>query len=199
MRTTKQMSVTLPHGMADMVRAKVASGEYASESEARTARACVRSARVTGRSIRGCGIRSHPRFRPTAGRSGDFSSADSGSSGPGRRQCARSEPHRPVSGSPGCPAAGGSLPPHRRSRIHLRRLRVCRCHRGALRGVVVFPLRGTTEALGLSSRAAHDQLHKKRAVTAIRVDDVASRVDILGVFYGGQDYETLLSAPEDAN
>ncbi len=33
MRTTRQMSVTLPHGMADMVRAKVTSGEYASESE----------------------------------------------------------------------------------------------------------------------------------------------------------------------
>ncbi len=33
MRTTKQMSVTLPHEMADLVRAKVASGEYASESE----------------------------------------------------------------------------------------------------------------------------------------------------------------------
>lgn len=33
MRTTKQMSVTLPHEMADMVRAKVVSGEYASESE----------------------------------------------------------------------------------------------------------------------------------------------------------------------
>lgn len=33
MRTTKQLSVTLPHEMADMVRAKVTSGEYASESE----------------------------------------------------------------------------------------------------------------------------------------------------------------------
>lgn len=33
MRTTKQMSVTLPHEMADMVRARVVSGEYASESE----------------------------------------------------------------------------------------------------------------------------------------------------------------------
>ena len=33
MRTTKQMSVTLPLEMADMVRARVASGEYASESE----------------------------------------------------------------------------------------------------------------------------------------------------------------------
>lgn len=33
MRTTKQMSVTLPHKMADMVRAKVVSGESVSESE----------------------------------------------------------------------------------------------------------------------------------------------------------------------
>lgn len=33
MRTTRQMSVTLPHEMADMVRSKVTSGEYASESE----------------------------------------------------------------------------------------------------------------------------------------------------------------------
>ena len=33
MRTTRQMSVTLPLEMADLVRARVASGEYASESE----------------------------------------------------------------------------------------------------------------------------------------------------------------------
>ena len=33
MRTTKQMSITVPLEMADMVRAKVDSGEYASESE----------------------------------------------------------------------------------------------------------------------------------------------------------------------
>nr|WP_274519191.1 type II toxin-antitoxin system ParD family antitoxin [Inquilinus limosus] len=32
-RTTQQSSVTLPNEMAEMVRAKVASGEYASESE----------------------------------------------------------------------------------------------------------------------------------------------------------------------
>ena len=32
-RSTKQMSVTLPHEMAEAVRAKVATGEYASESE----------------------------------------------------------------------------------------------------------------------------------------------------------------------
>jgi putative addiction module CopG family antidote len=33
MRTTKQLSITLPHEMAEMVRTKVESGEYASESE----------------------------------------------------------------------------------------------------------------------------------------------------------------------
>jgi len=33
MRTTRQMSITLPHAMADMVRKKVESGEYGSESE----------------------------------------------------------------------------------------------------------------------------------------------------------------------
>ncbi|KKB13671.1 CopG family transcriptional regulator [Devosia geojensis] len=33
MRTTRQMSITLPSDMADMVKAKVRAGEYASESE----------------------------------------------------------------------------------------------------------------------------------------------------------------------
>jgi antitoxin ParD1/3/4 len=33
MRSTQQFSVTLPHEMAELVRKKVESGEYASESE----------------------------------------------------------------------------------------------------------------------------------------------------------------------
>ena len=33
MRTTQQMSITLPNDMADVVKTKVHSGEYASESE----------------------------------------------------------------------------------------------------------------------------------------------------------------------
>jgi putative addiction module CopG family antidote len=33
MRTTQQFSITLPHEMAEMVRTKVKSGEYATESE----------------------------------------------------------------------------------------------------------------------------------------------------------------------
>ncbi|MGA9127369.1 MAG: type II toxin-antitoxin system ParD family antitoxin [Terracidiphilus sp.] len=33
MRSTQQLSITLPHEMAEMVRIRVASGEYASESE----------------------------------------------------------------------------------------------------------------------------------------------------------------------
>ena len=33
MRTTQQLSITLPNDMAEAVRSKVATGEYASESE----------------------------------------------------------------------------------------------------------------------------------------------------------------------
>lgn len=33
MRSTQQLSITLPNKMADLVRAKVAKGEYATESE----------------------------------------------------------------------------------------------------------------------------------------------------------------------
>lgn len=33
MRSTQQFSITLPNEMADLVKAKVAAGEYASESE----------------------------------------------------------------------------------------------------------------------------------------------------------------------
>ena len=33
MRTTQQFSITLPNEMADLVKTKVAAGEYASESE----------------------------------------------------------------------------------------------------------------------------------------------------------------------
>lgn len=33
MRTTKQLSITLPTEMADVIKAKVAAGEYATESE----------------------------------------------------------------------------------------------------------------------------------------------------------------------
>ena len=33
MRTTQQMSITLPNEMADVVKSKVRTGEYASESE----------------------------------------------------------------------------------------------------------------------------------------------------------------------
>jgi len=39
MRTTQQMSITLPNEMAEEVRRRVASGEYATESEAARERA----------------------------------------------------------------------------------------------------------------------------------------------------------------
>ena len=33
MRTTQPLTITLPHDMVDMIKAKVSSGEYATESE----------------------------------------------------------------------------------------------------------------------------------------------------------------------
>ena len=49
MRTTQQLSITLTHEMAEMVRAKVQSGEYASESE--VVRDGLRALRVRERAL----------------------------------------------------------------------------------------------------------------------------------------------------
>jgi len=52
-----------------------------------------------------------------------------------------------------------------------------------------FPLRGTArEDLRPGLRMTH---YKKRVVIAFRVQE--RRVTIISIFYGGQDYETLLS------
>lgn len=40
--------------------------------------------------------------------------------------------------------------------------------------------------------------YKKRAVIATFVDDEAQQVTLLGVFYGGQDYDTILSGSDNA-
>ena len=59
MRSTQQFSVTLPNEMAAEVRAKVASGEYASESE--VIREGLRALRERNRrSNTGCATRSFP-------------------------------------------------------------------------------------------------------------------------------------------
>ncbi len=39
--------------------------------------------------------------------------------------------------------------------------------------------------------------YKRRAVIAFAVDDAALRVTVIGIFYGGQDYETALQDDED--
>ena len=40
--------------------------------------------------------------------------------------------------------------------------------------------------------------YKKRAVIATYVDDETQQITILGVFYGGQDYDTILSGSDNA-
>lgn len=39
--------------------------------------------------------------------------------------------------------------------------------------------------------------YKKRTVIAFAVDDAAMRVSVIGVYYGGQDYETVLHSDLD--
>jgi hypothetical protein len=58
MRTTQQMSITLPNELAVAVRAKVASGDYASESES-FATVCGSSWPAIARLSAGSGTRSH--------------------------------------------------------------------------------------------------------------------------------------------
>ncbi|NLG54955.1 MAG: type II toxin-antitoxin system RelE/ParE family toxin [Rhodococcus sp.] len=59
-------------------------------------------------------------------------------------------------------------------------------------GLAVFPHRGTMRddiRPGLRTSS-----YKKRTVIATFVDDEARQLTVLGVFYGGQDYDSLLSA-----
>ncbi len=63
-------------------------------------------------------------------------------------------------------------------------------------GLAVFPHRGMMRddiRPGLRTSS-----YKKRVVIATFVDDDAQRVAILGVFYGGQDYDAILSGSDNA-
>jgi len=59
MRSTQQFSITLPNEMADSVRAKVASGEYATESE--VIRDGLRVLLARDRAVESCCARTWPR------------------------------------------------------------------------------------------------------------------------------------------
>lgn len=61
--------------------------------------------------------------------------------------------------------------------------------------LVTFPQRGQRrDDLMPGLRITH---HRRRAVVAFLVDTDAETVSIVGVFYGGQDYETLLLPGSD--
>jgi plasmid stabilization system protein ParE len=58
-------------------------------------------------------------------------------------------------------------------------------------GLALFPLRGVPrEDIRPALRVTH---HKGRTLIAYAVDDDTRRVSVLGIFYGGQDYEAALS------
>ena len=62
-------------------------------------------------------------------------------------------------------------------------------------GLHTFPIRGTVrEDVRPGLRITN---YKKRAVIAFEADEQAGQVSILGLFYGGQDYEALLSDDPD--
>lgn len=66
---------------------------------------------------------------------------------------------------------------------------------GYCEGLAVFPIRGTPREdirPGLRTVA-----YKKRVIIAFNVDEHAKAIEILGVFYGGQDYESALVDPDD--
>ena len=58
-----------------------------------------------------------------------------------------------------------------------------------------FPHRGTRrDDIRPGLRITH---YKKRAIIAFTIDDIAQRVIIVGVFYGGQDYEAALDSDDE--
>lgn len=58
-------------------------------------------------------------------------------------------------------------------------------------GLAVFPLRGVPrEDIRPGLRVTH---HKGRTLIAYSVDEDTRTVSVLGIFYGGQDYEAVLS------
>lgn len=61
--------------------------------------------------------------------------------------------------------------------------------------LTTFPHRGTPrDDIRLGLRITN---YRKRAVIAFEVDDDAARVSILGVYYGGRDFERALGGIED--
>lgn len=58
-------------------------------------------------------------------------------------------------------------------------------------GLALFPLRGVPrEDIRPGLRVTH---HKGRTLIAYSVDEDTRTVSVLGIFYGGQDYEVALS------
>lgn len=62
---------------------------------------------------------------------------------------------------------------------------------GTCEGLALFPLRGVPrEDIRPGLRVTH---HKGRTLIAYAVDEDTRTVSVLGIFYGGQDYEAVLS------
>ena len=113
---------------------------------------------------------------------------------PVSRPCATSDLHRPVCAGHGR-STPGAVPLHRFRNIAGVAAGYVDAIVAHCEGLAVFPHRGTMRddiRPGLRTSS-----YKKRAVIATFVDDEARQVSILGVLYGGHDYDTILSGSDN--
>ena len=194
-RTTQQLSITLPDEMADLVRAKFATGEYATESEVK--REGLRTLLARDRAVEGwlreqvapaydtlkpiCCVQSprtmyEPRSRPNTRRPPKNADVLHGYfHARGVAQLTELYSYIAAASSPEVAARyTDSIVTYCESLQSL-------LHRGIQRDDIRPSLRITS--------------YRKRVVIAFEVD--ADRVAILGAFYGGQDYETSFQEEKD--
>ena len=193
MRTTQQLSITLPIDMADVVKAKVKTGEYASESE--VIRDGLRALIARDRAVGGWlehqvgaaydALKADPFQRPDCEQSKSPSCC---------RACQDEMTHRVIFS----PEAEEQLVSLYKFIAAAASPTIAAGYTEAIvnycESLAMFPMRGTVRSdVRPGLRVTH---YKKRAVIAFSVDQ--EHVSILGVFYGGQDYESVLHEdPED--
>ena len=194
MRTTQQMSITLPNEMADVVKSKVRAGEYASESEVIRdgLRALMARDRVIEAWLRETAVPAGLKDDP-AGHSRPTRSANSSRSAAKPRGETESELCRRL-----FPEALEQLEGIEDYISHAGSPAIAARYVDAIVASCIkladFPMRGRRrDDLMPGLRITN---HRGRAVIAFMVDERLRTVSVIGVFYGGQDYESVLEEDE---
>ena len=203
MRSTQQFSITLPNEMAEAVRAKVAAGEYATESE--VIRDGLRVLLARDRAVEDW-------LRKDVAAAYDKLKADPSRAvavGAVKARLAAAHAKAIEEGADqGLIPYGVVYAPEATDQLEELFLYIAERRSPAVaerytsavvetcEGLALFPLRGVPrEDIRPGLRVTH---HKGRTVIAYAVDADARTVSILGVFYGGQDLERALAEGGDA-